>query len=85
MSFSYILGTKFCDVCKELRINEHDKNVIWRVLIEEEGYTERALCFVASKCENKLTRFIGDSRFASVFINEVRKNAFKPDDPRWKQ
>lgn len=82
MSFSYKLGITFAEVCQNLRINRHDKELIWRVIVEEDGYTERALCYVAAKCSDKLSSFIGDSRFASIYINEVRKIAFKPGDAR---
>lgn len=49
----------------------------------EDGYTERGICFAASKQEDKLRKFVGDSRFWSIFANEVRKIAFKKNDPRW--
>lgn len=83
MAFHYKLGKSFHDVCRNLSINDRDRELIWRITVEEEGYTELALCFVAAKCSEKLKSFVGDTRFASVFINEVRKNALKPNDPRW--
>ena len=83
MSFNYNCGRSFREVCGCLRINEKDADMIWNVLINNEGYTETALCYVAAVCENKLIGFIGDSRFASIYINEVHKRAMKPNDPRW--
>lgn len=83
MAFKYSCGKTFEEVKHWLRISEDDANKIWKTCIIKDGYTETALCFIASKYEDKLSKFIGDSRFATVFINEVHKNALKPGDPKW--
>lgn len=80
--FQYKCGKTFGEVKNWLRIRDEDAKLITEVLYNE-GYTERALCYVATIAEDKLLTFIGDSRFASVFINEVRKRAFKKGDERW--
>lgn len=64
-------------------VKPKDQLTIARIL-SEEGYTVRGICYAASKSEEKLSRFVADSRFVSVFINEVHKLALKPGDPRWK-
>ena len=83
MAFRYSCGRTFNEVKQWLHISDQDADKIWRTCIEQEGYTETALCFVAAKCEDKLSNYIGDNRFATVFINEVHKNAYKPGDQRW--
>lgn len=82
MSFNYVLGSTPEEVFKNLKVDKETGKFILEKLFEE-GYTARGICFAAAKSEEKLYRFIGDSRFKSVFINEVRKSAFKPDDQRW--
>ena len=78
----YKCGKTFDEVKNWLRIRDEDAKLITKVLYDE-GYTERALCYVATIAEDKLSKFIGDSRFTFVFINEVRKRAFKKGDERW--
>jgi len=51
--------------------------------IEKQGWTERGICYAASRSFDKLYEMRRDSRFWSVFYNEVKKWAFKKDDPRW--
>lgn len=79
MSFAYT-DNSWGEVCDRLRISPRDKNLIWKVCIEQEGYTERVLRYIATRCDEKLKRFIGDNRFASIYINEVRKHGFKPQN-----
>ena len=62
-------------------VKPKDQLTIARIL-SEEGYTARGICYVAALSEEKLLRFVNDSRFVSVFINEVHKLAFKPGGPR---
>ena len=59
-----------------------DRTYIERVL-RSEGYTPLGICYGASRSEEELLRFVGDSRLQNIFINEVHKNALKPGDPRW--
>lgn len=51
--------------------------------IEKDGYNERGICYAISKSKDKLTAFVGDRRFNSVLHNEVKKNSYKINDPRW--
>ena len=82
MGFNYKEYSTFQDVCARYHIGSKDAERIQSVA-KSEGYTEKALCFIASLSEDKLSRFIGDSRFAGIFINELRIRALKPGDPRW--
>lgn len=50
---------------------------------EEEGHTEKSICFTIWKKAEKLMDFRMDSRFWSVFDNELRKYSWTKDDPRW--
>lgn len=80
--FNYNCGRTFDDVIHRFHIGEADSKIIKKVLFNE-GYREQALCYTAAISEDKLIKYIDDSRFASIFINEVRKHAYKPDDKRW--
>ena len=51
----------------------------------KEGYSPLAICYAASLAREKLLGFVGDSRFAGIMINEVRKHAYKKNDQRWKR
>ncbi len=82
MAFSYALGTTPKEVFDNLNVDEKTRISILNVLYSE-GYTATGICYAATVAEEKLYRFIGDNRFKSVFINEVRKNALKPGDPEW--
>ena len=62
-------------------VKPKDQLTIARIL-SEEGYTVRGICYVAALSEEKLSRFVTDPRFVSVFINEVHKLAFKSGGPR---
>lgn len=78
----YICGDTFQEVFDRFRTPIAMQETIKRTL-RKDGYTEKGICYAAARAEDKLCSFIGDSRFASVFINEVRKRALKPGDPRW--
>lgn len=80
--FNYKCGRTFDDVMHRFHISEDDSKIIKKTLFND-GYREQALCYVATVSEDKLAKYIGDSRFASIFINEVRKHAYKPGDKRW--
>lgn len=47
----------------------------------ENGYSEKGILYVLSKKEvqSKLEQYMSDGRLSTVFINEVRKLAFKND------
>lgn len=47
----------------------------------ENGYSEKGILYVLSKKEVqlKLEQYMSDGRLSTVFINEVRKLAFKND------
>ena len=77
----YKYGRTWKDVCQSMQIPTRDADVIIRTC-REEGYSEKALCFVADKREAKLLQYLGDDRFPSIYINEVRKHAFKKNDER---
>lgn len=51
--------------------------------LKTEGYSETGIVFGIMKSIDKVIKFKNDSRFVGVFKNEVRKNAFKINDPRW--
>ena len=63
-------------------INYKDRDYIERVLTSE-GYTHLGICYGATRSEEKLLHFVGDSRLPNIFINEVHKNALKAGDSRW--
>jgi hypothetical protein len=73
-AFEAVLGIKYDDEMQGL---------VKR--LEQEGHTEKSICFAVWKCQDKLSIFKGDSRFKGVFINEVNKWSWKKDDPRWKE
>jgi hypothetical protein len=51
-----------------------------------EGYNEKSIKYALTKppVQQKLYS-MNDSRIRSILINEVRKNAYKTNDPRWEQ
>lgn len=79
---SYPLGKTFQEVFANFRIPSRIGDLIIS-MAKKEGYTETGVCYAAGKGEDKIRKFIGDNRFVSVFMNEVRKYALKPGDPRW--
>ena len=82
MAFQYKCGTTLDEVAFWLKIPKKT----WRSITSEllsEGYTVRGICYAAAMAEDKLTAYIGDPKFGTVFKNEVRKYALKPGDPRW--
>jgi len=80
--FSYKCGRTFDEVRRWLNIKDEDAEIITKTLYGE-GYSERAICYTAALSEEKLLNYVGDSRFASILINEVRKRAYKNGDERW--
>jgi hypothetical protein len=47
--------------------------------LEKEGYAERNIAYVVWKFQDKLSIYIGDTRFYTILQNEVRKNAKNQD------
>ena len=80
--FCYSAGYTVEEVFDNFGVSQSDGKRIARELYDE-GYTKRAICYAATLAEDKLHRFVGDPRFEGVFKNEVRKHAFKRNDPRW--
>lgn len=72
----YNCGDSIEEVCEYLHI---DKSIGHRIVYDMrmEGYSEKAVCHIASKCENKLIKFVGDTRFVNIYKNEIRKYAKK--------
>ena len=79
---SYHCGKTLPEVFQYFHTKQKDIDTITKILLSE-GYTPTGICYAASRAEEKLLTFVGDSHFTSIFINEVRKNALKPGDPRW--
>jgi hypothetical protein len=52
-------------------------------MLENEGHSEKSICFTIWKMQDKLCAFKHDNRFWSIFINEVNKWSWRKDDPRW--
>ncbi len=61
--------------------NDRIKSILKR--LENEGRTERSICFAIWKSHEKIMQFRGDQRFYSVFENEIKKWSWGRDDPRW--
>lgn len=78
----YNCGRTLEQVFLNFHVNEKDQKEISNFLLND-GYTVQGICYAASRAEEKLNAFIGDSRFATIFINEVKKYAYKKNDPRW--
>lgn len=82
MAFYYAFGTDVNQVFDYLRIKKEKREWIIKQL-QSEGYTKQSICYAAARAEEKLYRFISDDRMPTILMNEVRKYAFKRDDPRW--
>ena len=80
--FNYKCGTTLLDLFNHFNVKPKDRDFITRELFKE-GYTVKGICYAATRAEEKLLYFSNDPRFVSIFINEVRKYALKPNDPRW--
>ncbi|MEN6312790.1 MAG: hypothetical protein ABFD25_00925 [Clostridiaceae bacterium] len=77
--------TTYTEAFDELNVRITDKITDFLKGLEREGYTEKAICYAIAKSENKIMQFRGDTRFLSVIANEVRKNVWTKQDPRWKE
>lgn len=80
---NYSCGRTLTEVFNYFHIKLKDRDMIEQVLTSQ-GYTHLGICYGAARSEEKLLRFADDSRLPNIFINEVRKNALKAGDPRWK-
>ena len=72
----YPCGDTFEEVFSRFSVPKDIELKIRKTLVGE-GYSERGICYGAGHSESKLCKYIGDSRFGTIFINEVRKNAFR--------
>ena len=79
---SYPCGSTFDECFERFRVPANRREKLISILINE-GYTEKGVCYAAGMAENKLTKYIHESNFDSIFINEVRKYEMKPGDQRW--
>lgn len=84
MSKEYYYGDKYDEICTKLGMRNaaYFQEMIVKPL-EAEGYSEKGICFALNRGLDKVAPFVGDSRFASIAINQVRKVAFKKNDIRW--
>lgn len=63
-----------------------DKTITYAINdLKTEGYSETGIVFGVIKSLDKILKFKNDSRFIGVLKNEVRKNAYKINDPRWEK
>lgn len=81
-SKAYPCGSTFDECFERFRVQQNHRDKIISIL-KDEGYTEKGICYAAGKAENKLVSYIYETNFDWIFINEVRKYAMKPGDPRW--
>ena len=70
----YPCGDTLSDLSREFHITEERMNKIKKILTTE-GYSVHGICYGAGKSRHKLFKFVGDSRFDSILINEVRKHS----------
>lgn len=82
MAFNYYLGRTLDEIQFWYGFNDKEKEII-RKTLKEEGFSELSICYIATKYRDKLTMYVHDDRFVSIFINKVRTNAYKTGDPRW--
>lgn len=62
---------------------ESSQKAINMLLVD--GYTSKGILFVLTKndVQEKLYKFRNDNRYVSIFVNEVKKYAYKKNDERW--
>lgn len=78
-------ATNYAEAFDMINVKLTDKVMTFLKTLEAEGYTEKSICYAIGKSENKIMQFRGDTRFLSVIANEVRKNTWTKQDPRWKE
>lgn len=71
-AFEQVLGIKFDDKLK-----------VFVKALEKDGHTEKSISYTIWRTQDKLNKFIDDSRFLSILLNEVNKYSWKKNDPRW--
>jgi hypothetical protein len=55
----------------------NDKAKSYIKQLEHEGYKEKNICYAIWKSQDKLLQYRNDDRFWGIFVNEIRKIAFK--------
>lgn len=75
-NFNYHCGRTLQEVFDYFHVRQCDREYIERILISE-GYTPLGICYGATKSEEKLLHFVGDSRLPNILINEVHRNSLK--------
>lgn len=78
----YPCGITFDELFSNFKSTNEDRELIIKTLVDE-GYSEKGICYGAGRSEEKIAKYVGDPRFCSIFINEVRKNSLKIRDPKW--
>lgn len=51
--------------------------------LEKEGHTEKSIAYSIWRTQEKLSMYIGDSRFLGILNNEILKYSWRKNDPRW--
>jgi hypothetical protein len=74
---NYIKIEKYQDAFDLISISYNDKAKYYIKQLEQESYREKNICFAIWKSQDKLLQFRSDDRFWNIFMNEVRKIAFK--------
>lgn len=74
---------KYEEAFNLINIELTDKIRKWLARFEEEGHSEKSICFAIWKSQTKLMAFKGDNRFWGIFKNEINKWSWKKGDPRW--
>ena len=69
----------------ELEIVFGDKLKAFVARMEREGHTEKSICYVVWKKQDKLNAFKRDPRFMGILENEINNWSWKKDDPRWQE
>lgn len=69
--------TNYEEAFEFISISYNDKAKYYINQLEQEGYKEKNICYSIWKSQDKLLQYKNDSRFWSIFMNEIRKIAFK--------
>jgi hypothetical protein len=83
--YVYVKFLKYEQVFASLLIPFTEKEKRELKKIEQQGWTERGICYAAARSFDKLMKYRKDDRFWSIFINEVKKWSLKKGDPRWEE
>ena len=51
--------------------------------LEQEGHTQRGICYAIWREQEKLLSFRRDNRFCSILENAIRKWSWPKNDKRW--